>query len=138
VAYFKSHARRGFAAIALGPGAGGGPVVRAIVDWLRAGRRAEFSERDLKQARRWITPDDLAEALDYLVERGVIRRHDDDDDGGLRVGRPPSPSYEVNPALLDTRNPQNLRNPPAEAPPVGPSEDSEDFEGFEYARRIGS
>jgi hypothetical protein len=123
VAYFKSHARRVHATIALGTGVGGGPVVRAVVDWIRSGRRVSFSERDVKQARRWITDDDLAEALDHLAERNAVRPREAPPDRA-KGGRPASPVYDVNPALLDTQNPQNPQNPDC----VGGFEGSEGFE----------
>jgi hypothetical protein len=126
VAYFKSHTRRVHAAVALGPGVGGGPVVRAIVAWIRDGRRLSFSERDIKQARRWITDDDLAAALAYLTARNAIRPHEAPTDGP-KIGRPASPVYDVNPVLLDSQNPQNAQNPTADRC----FEDSEGFEDEE-------
>lgn len=98
IGYFKSHARRVHGAIAGGP-ASSGRAVRAIVAWLREDGRAAFTERDISQARRWIDPDDLAAALKHLTDRGAIRRLQDAPTGG----RPRSPSYEVNPALLATQ-----------------------------------
>jgi hypothetical protein len=129
VTYFKSHARRAHAATALGPGIGGGPVVKAIVGWLRDGHRLGFSERDIKQARRWITDDELADALAYLTDRNAIRPHEVLTDGP-KPGRPASPTYDVNPALLDSQNPQNTQNTPGDGTFEG-SEDSETREGGE-------
>jgi hypothetical protein len=124
VAYFKSHARRVYAVIARGSGIGGGKVVSAIVAWLRAGERLSFSERDIKQERRWIDPEDLASALKYLADRNAIRARPDPTDRP-QGGRPPSPTYDVNPALLNSQNPQNTQNP-------GWSEDDDmGFEGSE-------
>lgn len=105
VAYFKSHARRVHAAVALGSGVGGGRVVRAIVDWIKEGQRLTFTERDITQARRWVTDDDLARALDHLARCHAIRPREAPDTP--RIGRPPTPTYDVNPALLNTQNPQN-------------------------------
>jgi hypothetical protein len=127
VAYFKSHSRRVHAAIALGSGIGGSPVVRAIVEWVRAGRRSSFSERDVKQARRWIDSEKLAEALDYLTDRNVIRPQEVPSDRP-KVGRPSSPVFDVNPALLNTQNPQNTQNPLSTEGRDRGFEDSEDFE----------
>lgn len=104
VAYFKSHARRIHAAIACGPVNGTMRAVRSIVEWVRDGRLATFKEHDLKQARRWIKGDDLADALSVLTDRGAIRECPAPD-LGPKGGRPPLPSYEVNPTLLVTQNP---------------------------------
>jgi hypothetical protein len=104
-------------------GRGGGPVVKALADWIREGRRLSFSERDFKQARRWVTHDDLSAALAYLIERHAIRPRDRED-RPPRPGRPRSPVYDVNPSLLDTQNPQNTQNPGGDHR----FEDSEDFE----------
>jgi hypothetical protein len=100
VAYFKVHARRVHQTIALGPGSGG-ETYKAIVKWIRSGRRTSFSESEVKQARRWIADADLADALKALVRRNAIR------EAAIKpkTGRPPSTVYLVNPALLDTENP---------------------------------
>jgi hypothetical protein len=131
VAYFKSHARRVQAAIGSRAGIGGGPVVAAIVEWIRAGRRLSFTRHEVKQARRWIKEDDLDAALRFLVDRKAIRPGPAPPEKP-KGGRPVSPSYDVNPALLDTQNPRNPQNP-------GPSPDGdppfEGFEGFEYQGR---
>ncbi len=103
VAYFKTHARRVHAAIACGPVDGSARAVRAIVEWIRAGHRASFTESEISQARRWIKGDDLADAISFLTGRGAIRPQPAPQPGP-RGGRPPSPGYEVNPALV-TRNP---------------------------------
>jgi hypothetical protein len=108
ICYFKSHSRRVQAAIARGRDIGGGPVVLAVADWVRNERRLTFTERDIKQARRWIDPVDLTNALLYLAERNAIRAREAPDPRP-RGGRPPSPAYEVNPALLVTQNPQNTQ-----------------------------
>jgi hypothetical protein len=103
IGYFKSHARRIHAAIASGPSNGTTRAIKAIVDWTRAERLATFKEHDLKQARRWIDDGDLADALEYLIARNAIRRRVPP--SVPKPGRPPLPSYDVNPALLDTQNP---------------------------------
>lgn len=129
--YFKSHARRVHATIGRGPGGGGGPVAKAVVDWLRAGHRASFTEHEVKQARRWIDPAELADALAHLAARHAIRPRPRPT-SGPKGGRPASPSYDVNPALLETRNPTNPRFPgPAGGEGVG-SEGSEGSESSEY------
>lgn len=103
IAYFKSHARRVHIAIASGPPNGAMRAVKAIVEWFRDGHRASFTESEISQARRWIKGDDLADALSFLTDRGAIRERPAPQPGP-KGGRPPSPAYDVNPALL-TRNP---------------------------------
>jgi hypothetical protein len=104
ISYLKSHARRIHAVIARGPGTGETRAVNAIVDWVRSGRLLAFTESEIKQARRWIGDEDLADALRYLTGRHAIRPRQAPQ-ARPKGGRPPSPSYEVNPALLVTANP---------------------------------
>ena len=127
VAYFKAHARRVHAVIARGPGFGDGAAVKAIVEWIRAGDVRSFSERDIKQARKWIGPENLADALKSLARRNAIRPFPAPP-GNPKGGRPSSPAFDVNPELFATQKPQNPRNfgvDDGEAPPF------EGFEGFE-------
>ena len=98
ITYFKSHIRRIQAVIAGGPGTSGTRAVKAIVDWIRAGRLLTFTESEFKQARCWVEHEALAEALTYLTERNAIRlRHTTH--AAPKGGRPPSPAYDVNPSL---------------------------------------
>ena len=99
IAYFKAHARRIQAAIASGPVDGPARAVKVIVEWIRAGHRASFTESEISQARRWIKGDDLTDALSFLTGRGAIRERPTPQPGP-KGGRPPSPAYDVNPALL--------------------------------------
>jgi hypothetical protein len=122
--YFKTHARRVRALIAGAAGFGGSPVCKAIVDWLRAGRRSSFSLHELKQARRSLPEANLVDALKFLTANNVIRPRRPET-RGPQGGRPPSPVYDVNPALHDTQNPRNPRNP---EPEVGDAGGSESFE----------
>jgi hypothetical protein len=102
VRYFMSHALRVRAIITDGVGTDDANVhvVRAIVAWLRSGQLAEFSEAELRDARRWIKEGDKADALGFLTERGAIRLRPSAAPGP-QGGRPTSPTYEVNPALFD-------------------------------------
>ena len=111
VDYFKSHALRVHAAIATGHKSAGGTATRAIVEWIKEGRRTSFTLSEIKQARRWIKDDELTKALAHLVQQGLIRAKNS---GSTRPkgGRPTSTGYEVNPALLETRNPRNPENDP--------------------------
>lgn len=102
VRYFQTHARRVLSAVTGGAWIANvnAHVVRAIVAWLRGGRLETFSQAELKDARRWIGDADLADALKFLTDRGAIRPHPAAEPGP-KVGRPPAPSYDVNPALYD-------------------------------------
>jgi hypothetical protein len=104
VSYLKSHARRIHAVIARGPGTCETRAAKAIVEWIRRNNLLAFKEHDLKQARRWIKEEELADALAYLTERSAIRLCPVPQ-MGPKAGRPPLPSYEVNPALLVSQNP---------------------------------
>ena len=124
IAYFKSHARRIHTAIATGPGTGEMRAVKAIVDWIRAGQRASFTAHEFKQARRWVKDDDMAGALAYLTGQHAIRPRPAPKTGP-KGGRPPSPSYDVHPALTITQNSQNPQYPGRTG------EHAPGFEGFE-------
>ena len=111
IAYFKSHARRVHTAIACGPDTGETRAAKAIVAWIRDQRRSSFTESDIKQARRWISDEDLADALPYLSARNAIRPGPVPPQPGPKGGRRLSPSYDVHPGLLVTKNPENPKNP---------------------------
>jgi hypothetical protein len=98
IGYFKSHARRVHAAIASGPSNGTTRAVKAILDWIRDGRRASFSEAEFRHARRWIADEDLADALEYLTGRNAIRPRPAPPTNP-KGGRPASPTYDVHPDL---------------------------------------
>jgi hypothetical protein len=93
VGYFKSHARRVYAE--MGGMADGGEAVRALVKWVRRGRRERFSERDVTHGvpRFRDDPTTLEAALKWMVDRHMIRPCPGPDPGSApdRVGsRPPS------------------------------------------------
>jgi len=98
VTYFKSHAQRVYAVVRLGVSGPEAAVVKAIVEWLRDGCRETFTERDVKRARPWIEHDTLAKALIYMASANAIRRHEPLQETA-KPGRPPSPTYDVNPSL---------------------------------------
>ncbi len=98
--YFKSHARRVYAATAYGPRLGGGPVVEVVLRWLRGQGNPSFTLRDFGQARRSINQADLNVAIKYLVGRNAIRPVDSDQ-ARRRPGRP-SAAFEVHPDIYSS------------------------------------
>lgn len=106
-AYFASHLERVAHRM---NGGSGNPAAKAIVEWIRERGLTTFTESDATQARRRIGRERLAGALDHLAEKGAIRALETAPPSA-KGGRPRSPSYEVNPALLDTENPRNPINP---------------------------
>jgi hypothetical protein len=99
IGYFKTHARRVHAVIAAGPSTGESRAVKAILDWIRDGRRASFSEAEIRHARRWIADEHLADALSFLIDRNAIRPRSAPQTGP-KGGRPASPTYDVHPDLI--------------------------------------
>jgi hypothetical protein len=108
-AYLENHRERAVGRMTRGTGDG---PADAIVEWLRAGSRETFTERELTQARRRLKddPDALAAAMARLAKANAIRPREAAQ-AGPKGGRPSSAVYDVNPALLVTQNPQNPRNP---------------------------
>jgi hypothetical protein len=113
VDFFKSHGRRVHVALAQRAGIGGGPFGPIIVAWIREGRRTSFTHSELTQARRSLGRKEdtatLADALEFLTRQNVIRPREAPTPGP-KGGRPPSPSYDVNPSFLVTGNPENPEN----------------------------
>lgn len=74
---------------------------RYVLRWMNRHSKTEFTERDVHQhcKRRFPQVADLRLALTELEQRGFIRPVPVVQDGR---GRPPSPKYEVNPAILVT------------------------------------
>lgn len=74
---------------------------RYVLRWIERHSRREFTKRDVHQhgKRRFPKADNLDQALAELTRRGYIRLRPSDATG---PGRPPSPSYEVNPATFGT------------------------------------
>jgi hypothetical protein len=73
---------------------------RYVLRWIARHGLRSFSKRDAQQhgRRRFPKADDIDPALDELVRRGYIRLRPAEPTG---PGRPPSPTYEVNPAIFD-------------------------------------
>jgi putative DNA primase/helicase len=83
--------------------ASGDDDARYVLRWIERHERHEFTKRDAQQhgKRRFPKADDIDPALGELVRRGYIRLRPTEAAG---PGRPPSPNYEVNPAILSIEN----------------------------------
>lgn len=103
VTYFKSHARRVYAAVRFGVAGHEALAIKAIVKWLRDGSTEEFTERDVKRARPWIDSETLTRAISHLIKMNAIRPRESTRETA-KPGRPPSPTYDVNPTLLMGQN----------------------------------
>lgn len=97
--YFKSHARRIYATMGV-KSRDGGDDVRALLRWILRNGLAGFSLRDIERNfdRFKDDPAALADALDWMADHNLIRRHSEAD-GVPRPGRKRSPSFDVNPDL---------------------------------------
>ena len=100
---------------------------RYVLRWIERHGRREFTKRDAQQhgKRRFPKADDIDPALAELARRGYVRLRPLDATG---PGRPPSPSYEVNPAAFvnadGEKRSQNSQNP-TRRPEAGNSENIE-------------
>ncbi len=90
---------------------------RYVLRWIERHGRREFTKRDAQQhgKRRFPKADDIDPALAELTRRGYIRLRPVEASG---PGRPPSPTYEVNPATFADAKPEkrshNSHNSPGE------------------------
>jgi hypothetical protein len=98
VEYFKSHARKVYAAMDADPTtAAAGRVLR----WLTQGRVGRFTRRDAYRAMRGHTcrtVDDIDPILSLLEKHGYVRSLLPEGDN--RPGRKPSPGFETHPSLF--------------------------------------
>jgi len=100
---------------------------RYVLRWIERHDLREFTKRDAQQhgKRRFPKADDINPALDELAKRGYIRLRPVEVSG---PGRPPSPTYEVNPSAFEIAKPekrsQYSHNSTAE-PESGNSENNE-------------
>lgn len=76
-----------------------GADAQYVLRWIERQSRREFTKRDAQQhgKRRFPKADDIDPALAELAQRGYIRLRPV---AGTGPGRPPSPIYEVNPAVF--------------------------------------
>ena len=90
---------------------------RYVLRWIERHGRREFTKRDAQQhgKRRFPKADDIDPALAELTRRGYIRLRPVEASG---PGRPPSPTYVVNPAMFADATPEkrshNSHNSPGE------------------------
>jgi len=117
--------------------ASGDDDARYVLRWIERHGRREFTKREAQQhgKRRFPKADDIDPALAELARRGYVRLRPL---GATGPGRPPSPSYEVNPAAFanadrETRS-QNSQNPP----PRSEAGDSENIENASDNRENAS
>jgi hypothetical protein len=69
-----------------------------VLKWIRNRREGAFAHRDAVRAHGGrMTAEDVAEALDVLLEHGYLRAHRDNGGG---TGRPRGPRYQVHPRVL--------------------------------------
>lgn len=108
---------------------------RYVLNWIVRNSRSEFAKREVQQhgKRRFPKADDIDPALEELTRRGYVRRKATTT---TRPGRPPSPAFEVNPAVFENNNTkkrsqysQNSPSNPAEPPVRGNCENIEGASG---------
>ena len=104
---------------------------RYVLRWIERHKHQAFTKRDAQQhgKRRFPTADDIDSALTELQRRGYIRSRPVEK---TRRGRPPSPMYDVNPAIFEKsegeKRSQYSQNS-AEQPEGGISENIENDSG---------
>lgn len=103
--YLVDHARLAFGEM----GASGEEAARAerVMRWVRKKGGGPFTERDVmnadvlgREGGRRLSSEPYQAALDLLVDRGWLFR--EELPPGPKGGRPPSPTYRVNPRTLET------------------------------------
>jgi hypothetical protein len=104
--YFKSHILRVNHQMTGGLAS---PDARQVVNWIKRKNAKFFRSADIATDLRrfYEEPKKLDDALDYLVERNVIRAKIEFAPPSKK-GRKPTPAFEVNPSLL--RPPENTIN----------------------------
>jgi hypothetical protein len=74
-----------------------------VLKWIERHGRQEFTKSEAQHhgKRRFPRADDIDSALGEITRRGIIRSRPL---GVVGPGRPPSPAFDVNPAIFDSRN----------------------------------
>ncbi len=114
--YLIAHARAAFAEM------GADPVIaeaRHILRWIEREAVSEFQKRAAYQGTKsyFKTVEKMSPGLELLIQHGYIRERMSERPSGR--GRPPSPTYDVNPRSHNSHYSQNRR-------PAGNSEDCGD------------
>jgi hypothetical protein len=111
VYYFKAHARKVHAAMGRDQEA---EDARRLLAWVARERVDEFKRyeihKDLQAQEHFQRPDDLDAPLERLVKHGYLRVRLPPPNP--RGGRPPMPTFEVNPLWNRRENRENRENPP--------------------------
>lgn len=106
--YLITHAKAAFAEMGADPAIAN---ARRALLWIERRDKPIFTKRELFEGIKGTIPkaDDLDPVLKLLCDHGHIRQFDTEDIN--RPGRKPSPSYEVNPSVLDgSHNSHNSHN----------------------------
>lgn len=84
----------------------GASDARYVLRWIERHGKRVFAKREAQQhgRRRFPKADDIDPALTELVQRGYIRQRPLKASG---PGRPPSPAFDVNPAVFEIESPRN-------------------------------
>jgi hypothetical protein len=106
--YMIPHAKAAFAMMGMDPAV---TDAQHFLRWIENKNLAKFTVRDLFEGvkGRFKKVDNLKPGVGLLVEHGFIRRRPDPPKKG--PGRPPSPTFDVNP-LTHSQNSHNSHNPP--------------------------
>ena len=119
--------------------ASGDDDAQYVLRWIERHGRREFTKRDAQQhgKRRFPKADDIDPALAELIRRGYIRLRPSEATG---PGRPPSPSYEVNPVAFVNADPEKRSHNSHNSPPRPEAPNSENIENasdnLENASRV--
>lgn len=102
--FFIEHVLGAFGLMQLDPAL---EVASRIINYVKANRLEKFTARDLMQdIHRFRDRKTVDPGIEFLVERGYIRRIDSPPSSGR--GRPRAPVYAVNPKLYDRQNVYNI------------------------------
>jgi hypothetical protein len=100
IGYLRSHLRRVHGKIQAGPGR---ERARRLADWLRRRRLKSFKNGDvLKGLSVYDNAKEVEDDLGLLEQLGYVRSRPGAKSFSSKGGRPPGPTYEVNPAWLAT------------------------------------
>lgn len=105
--YLIPHAQAAFSmmGMAAGPAASVMADTWHALEWIRRNRRTQFTKRDMHQENRarFHKADDVEPVLELLEAKNIVRPVTHQAATGNKAGRKPSPRYEVNPAVFESR-----------------------------------